>query len=750
MMTKSPIALIALASSATLAQQGPGDGNIPAPNLFDSQILCTSRLPSMAPTPTLVATGDMDSVLDTAIGMGDTQITDEDVLDALGYVVPPDGSNCGQVGTGTAFPATAEGTIAADVAAGYSDLLPKFKVIYGDPGNAADTGTAGASQRARTALERAEADDATTATRLQTLRDALAVAEQADTAARAKYNAIAQGPIYQAAVAEWMAKAAVTNSLADYNAAVMKAEDLKTVVNRLDYEGYVPLANTILLDTLTDSNGTPNIASLRRYANLHDAGDTVATRNEETGVVSGTGNFDALGNLLVPLHDADSDSETPLTPRTDSRTVMQIQDRIEMGTKTLTDLKKAQADNLIGGLDDIYTEAVRRAQVETDHYDQQLRNALADDTNQNPFTVDNPNTPENEAAPYSIASRNAKYLSASNVRFTAEAALRNAAAAREAATQNTIDQFNHPDSFLAQLVARREALKTVADKAVTDTSAFGRTPSMELTDAAMAAAEALAEAEGAQATYQALAGDPEGPIGDLIRTLLKPDGDDGQALVDAIAQTYDRTKVNKESIEALTADTENGAEADGPITANTKAIESLDGRVEQNEQDIDALQGETEMMSGMISTNADHIATNAGNIVTNASFISQNAAGIAHNGARIDVNTYNIAQNSERIGANAASIGMNSSMIADNRRLIGGITGQLDAIRSGVAASIALSRMPSINGGISFGAGMYGGEAALAVGFALERKRTSFDFGVTSAGGDIGAGVGVGVKLWGH
>ena len=77
MMTKSPIALIALASSTALAQQGPGDGNIPAPNLFDSQIQCTSRLPSMAPTPTLVATGDMESLLDTVIGMGDVRITDD-------------------------------------------------------------------------------------------------------------------------------------------------------------------------------------------------------------------------------------------------------------------------------------------------------------------------------------------------------------------------------------------------------------------------------------------------------------------------------------------------------------------------------------------------------------------------------------------------------------------------------------------------------------------------------------------------
>ena len=70
MIIKRLIALIALASSAALAQQQPGDGNVPAPDLFDSQILCTSRLPSMVPTPTVVAMGAMESQLDTAIGMG--------------------------------------------------------------------------------------------------------------------------------------------------------------------------------------------------------------------------------------------------------------------------------------------------------------------------------------------------------------------------------------------------------------------------------------------------------------------------------------------------------------------------------------------------------------------------------------------------------------------------------------------------------------------------------------------------------
>ena len=457
-------------------------------------------------------------------------------------------------------------------------------------------------------------------------------------------------------------------------------------------------------------------------------------------------NFDGAGNLVVPnrLNNGELEAITRAS-RLDA-----LRTNLENHDIALTALKELQEENLNIVLQPIIDESVRRAQAERNYYNTQFQSALADDTNQNPFTVDNLSTPENEAAPYSIASRNAEYLSTSNVRFTAEAALRNAAAAREAATQDVIDQFNNPESFLAQLVARREALKTSADTAVTDASALGRTPSMELTDAAVAATEALTEAEGAHATYQALVGDPESPIENLVTTLLKPGGDDGQALVDAIVQTYAKTTVNKESIEALTADTENGAEADGPVTANTKAIESLDGRVEQNEQDIGTLMGQTDANAGNIVANATNIAANSGNIVTNSNFISQNAGNIAHNSQLIDINAGHIALNSERIGANAAAIGINGGMIADNRRLIGGITGQIDAIRSGVAASIALSRMPSIDGGISFGAGMYGGEAALAVGFALERNRTTFDFGVTSAGGDIGAGIGVGVKLWGH
>ena len=92
---------------------------------------------------------------------------------------------------------------------------------------------------------------------------------------------------------------------------------------------------------------------------------------------------------------------------------------------------------------------------------------------------------------------------------------------------------------------------------------------------------------------------------------------------------------------------------------------------------------------------------------------------------------------------------MHGGLISDNRHMIGELSSNLDMVRAGVAASIALSRMPSIDGGgLSFGAGTFGGEFAYAVGFQRKLGLTSFDIGVTSSGGEIGAGVGVGVKFW--
>ena len=768
MMTKSSIASIApsvlmtLATSAVLAQQQPGDGNIPAPDLFDSQIVCSSRLPSTVPTPTVVAKDAMESALDTAIGMGNVQITGGLILNDLGYVIPSAGSNCGQGIGQLPFTVAGQGAVATDVAEGYSALLPKFTVVYGDPNRLTSTGTAGAVASARAALATAEADETTSSSRLDSLRRTLNTAIERDNDARAEFDAIAQGPIYQAAAAEWMAKSAVTQSIANYNTAITETLTAQATLDTMNYSGYVPLGNQELVQSVVlifGGMGTVNLAQLTQYVNGDLSNPQIATVDDDGVTDTSDSNFDRAGKLVVPMQLVDGAPQS-ISISTVVSTARTNRDNYRIAADAL---KKLSAENQNLLLQTIIDEAARRAQLEADYYEQQFQKVLTDTTNQNPVTVDLPSTPENEAEPYSIASRHAEYLGASNKRVVAEADLRAKAAAREAATQNVIDAFQNPGSFYAQLVARREALKARADQLVADSSS----PSTSLTAAAEAAAKALREAEEALTSYQSLAGDAEdldNPIPGLVNTLLETDGDDGQAVVDAISRTYQNTVENMDSITALTADTEDGAEEDGAITANRKAIAensgeigSLGDRVTQNETDIESLMDgmdtNTEMISanaGRISVNANNISANAGNIATNASFISQNAANIAHNGARIDVNAHNIAQNSERIGMNTAAIGLNTGMIAENRNMIGEIGGQLDAMRGGIAASIAMSRMPAIDGGISFGAGMYGGESAFAVGFALERNRTTFDIGLTSSGGEVGAGIGMGVKLWGN
>ena len=756
MIMKRLMALVALASPAALAQS-PGEGNIPAPGLFDSQILCSGQLPAMPPTPTVAPEGDMSSQLDTAIGKGNVRITNQVVLDALGYVVPPLGANCGQGENEDAFTVAGQGAVAVDVAEGYSALLPHFMEVYGDPGDAADIGTAGALKNARDDLARAEADDTTAESRLASLRAAVTRAENADNAARAKFGEVSGGtigdaaanPVYAAAIAEWMAQSAVTRAIGDYNDAVGRAATTQGVVDAMNYGEYVPLGNDALVDdVIVDVGGVPtvNLARLREYANADGANTATA---DADGVYDTAGsNFNAAGNLVAPNRLANGELEAV----TKSTLVRVARTNLDERRAALAALKKLQTDNLNALLQPVIDEGVRRAQAEVDYYDTQLRTALADDTNRNTVTVDNPATPENEAAPFSIASRNADHIRASNARIGAEATLREAARAREEATAKVIGQFSSPQSFYRQLVSRREALKAVADREVEDAG----TPTQTMTDAAEAADRALTDAQAVLTSYENLVADPDSPVAGLIDTLVETGGDDGQALVDAISQTWGRTTENMEATQALTADTDEGAEQDGPVTANRKAIDELQPDTEMNTRMVAANAGNISANAGNIAVNASNIVANsgrigqnAGHIAANAGNIGRNAATLVEHGALIDRNAGHIALNSERIGANAAALTMHGGLIADNRHMIGELSSDLDMVRAGVAASIALSRMPSVEGGgISFGAGVYAGEMAYSVGLQVERGFGTFDIGLTSSGGEIGAGVGVGLRVW--
>ena len=93
-------------------------------------------------------------------------------------------------------------------------------------------------------------------------------------------------------------------------------------------------------------------------------------------------------------------------------------------------------------------------------------------------------------------------------------------------------------------------------------------------------------------------------------------------------------------------------------------------------------------------------------------------------------------------------IDTNASMIGENRAMIGELSDDLDVVRAGVAASMALAGMPAVNGrGIAIGVGSFDGESAFAVGFQIAGEQASFKVGVTSSGGATGASAGVGFNF---
>ena len=757
----------ALAAGTALAQTA-GDGNIPAPDIFDDQITCSMNVPSMSPTPTVVPKGGKTSPLDVLIGMGNVPLTGQDGVDDLGYVIPPMGGNCGlggtdafnaaTVGMGPTTPggddATAdynpgEGDIATDVAHGYSDLLTKFVAVYGDPG-----GTTGGSARDLAAAQKALGDAieaGRTGASLTSLETAVTRAQEAHNKAMGAFSDASAGPIYQAGVAEWMAKAAVTKSIGDYDKAVGAANMAKTALDELNYATYVPLGNgelTATVVTIADGMATVNLNQLIQYSNADLNTPQVATVTldnpttpvNEGGVTdSSQSNFDAAGRLIVPMSyqntDNDPDTAEVLTTIKDSMTVAQVRTARTNTELAAAALEKLRDENLNPALTTVYSEAARRARAEADYYDGAYNAMLGDNTNLNSVTMDDVGTTDvDESKPFSIASRSGEFQTKENARFLAETDLRAAVLARETATAGLRGAFTTPQSFYEQLIARRQALKVTADRALAKASEDGATPSKTVTDNAAAAAKALADAEEAQATVAAAYGDEDGPTAALVAELLKTGGDDGQALVDAIAAVYNTaTSAVSDAAEVVAELTG----PDGQVTTNAADIVALDGRVTQNEGDIAALDGRVTQNETDIQTNTDAIAQEV---------TDRMDADIEIMGHVMD-NAMDIETNRVAIGAMAGDIMTNTAGIATNRGMIDSNSQSIRTLRSGVAASMALAGMPEIGDrGVSVGGASYDGETALAVGVHFSGENSRFKLGLTSSGGETGFSVGAG---WG-
>ena len=778
------LGLGALAAGTAMGQTA-GDGNIPAPNIFDDLVTCSSNVPpTMGPTasprPTVIQQDEKMSPLDTAIGMGITRITndvddDDDVYDNLVYVIPPGGNNCGGANAfgAMAFDSNMDGMVdpgdilaaSSDtiaVATGYSELLGKFAAVYGKPEVTSDTGTAGLLEAAQKVLT-TQIENGLTGTSLKSAEDAVAAAQKTHDAALAIFTDASAGSIYQAGVAEWMAKAAVTKSIEDYNAQVVRTDAAQMSLDELDFGNYVSLINDSLLDVVTVTNGmvvgTPDLEVLATYANAIVGMSTVATVSDVEGEVGVTtslvSNFDVAGRLIVPmeLDPLTLDVEDDLRPVVDTTdngvdTIRTRRDKYAVAAAELQELADdtREATGGTSPLQLAYDEAARRAQVEANYYNDVYNAMLGDTMNQNDILVDT--TPENdvdETIPFSIASRNSEFQTQDNKRFVAETDLRSKAAAREAATAHVQGSFSNPTAFYGQLVARRQAEKVAADRRVAKASADGGTASKSLTDAATKAAENLASAQETNNTVQAQFASADDPTLALVQELLKNGGDDGQALVDAIAGTYEVAKGASDNAQAIVDELTGEG---GAVSVNTADIETLDGRVTVSEGAILANAGNITMNAAGILANRTDIDTNTAGIATNAGDIMMNAGNIMDNRGMIETNTMGISGNSGRIDAAESMISQNQGNISGNTAMIGELSESLEVVRAGVAASMALAGMPAINGrGISIGVGSFDGESAFAIGFQIQNEATSFKVGLTSGGGATGASAGVGFQF---
>ena len=640
--TLGALGLGALAAGPASAQQ------VPAPDLFDGQVACSSNVPAgMAngPLATALAEVVMDGDLIAADSAG-VPVAESPVA-GLNYIIPPGDNNCGggdatysdddvtaaEMGGGMAgfeagdLKTTVTGAIATDVATGYSETLTAYLASRTE-----DAAVKAASTALNTLLTDATEDGLQTAM-ITAARETLAAAETKRAAAHAKLYSVGAGPINMAGIAEWRAKFAVEDAVKAWNTAVGELGAAEMLLNPMDYAEYVPVTSTQLLGLL--EMGTINLAELRTYANAE--GMNTSVQDAMDGTVDGDSAFDGAGNLIVPMelwdHDMDGATDMVLRPDQDSMTYMQVKERLDEVGDVVEALEKLQADNKNALLTPVITEGVRRAKVEQAHYQAQFAAMVADTTDINNDVNTDDNT-DNDVAVISLNSRYAEYTAAETTRDNMGVGLTTAFQAREMATSAVAAAFTNSQAFYQQLVDRREFTKAAAEAEVTRLA--GLTGDDAATDAQTTAAAtavttaqtALDTATEAQAAFQDLIAEGS-PVADLVNELLKSDaiGDDGGELVDAIAGAYEGQDAAAERLDELLRDeitTTPQLDADGNAVTNadgipqrTEVVTEL-GRVKTLEDRVDAL-ADDETVAG----NTADIAANKEEIGGNTNAIDQ-------------------------------------------------------------------------------------------------------------------------------
>ena len=739
----------ALVAGPAWGQDGVTDGNIPAPKLYGGSNDCT-----MAPKTVVNKRKDADStILD-------------DALDGFGVIDTATGDAADLVAAVTV------GTACADtnpVAAGFDTATRLY--------NSADT-----------AKRLIDEDDP----------DADLVADYAEK--KADQDAYG-GNVYDAVYTQLSRQKTAKKAIADWNDIVRPVEgdaaddgtfsvakQTRDTINvrpgagqNANLVGYTP-DDPSTADTneevIGDYGGEGAIEGFRAIMGFDQAADTAAD-TDPNPVVNGELNFlnafTSGGTLRLHTVDHDSDAATDeiAGPSEFINTLGEVSNQLNIWNKAVRVAEGHLEDaiELGSGNLDTLRETVRRAKAGRDHIQSELDRLTAIIRAKNysyDHDADGGTTPDRE-----VSSVLADYNTELGKRNRAETSVRNAVAALEQARDAVQTQMSSPGSYLEQLVDLRQYQKNEKDAQVAD---FGASVPASVVKAAEDAAKALENARADLAAHNTLVGDENNPASALISALLETDPDeedDGQALVNAISSNYQaisNVAQNIQDVESLTGE-------GGAVTVNAENIATNAGNIATNAENIATNTGNIATNAGNIATNAENIATNAGNIAMNRTDIDANTATLVDHGmklaqkkqyidnlgmhigvdpvtgmgtgeggmSRIDMNAAGVMENRGMITTNSAGIMENRAMIDSNSMSIMRNMEDIQTLKSGVAASMALAGMPEMGArGVSVGAGSYGGETALAVGVHFSGENSRFKIGVTSSGGETGASLGAG------
>ena len=327
--------------------------------------------------------------------------------------------------------------------------------------------------------------------------------------------------------------------------------------------------------------------------------------------------------------------------------------------------------------------------------------------------------------------------------------------ATDARDQSQDEANNRAAEFTVAEAALSDAVDATADAeslVIAQNVIVGdREDDVVLATNAESAANTVADIASAELTAaEAYSGENANNPANALLTSLVNDDHHAEAIVAAVSDTFVATETNADAI-AVNEEAISGNS--GRIDTNETNIASNTGRIDTNETNIASNTARIVTNETNIASNTGRIETNETNIGNNATAIGNNVTAIAGNATDIGVNATAIAGNATDIGVNATAIagnatdiGINASNINDNTVSIGRLSEDLDVVRSGVAATLAVAGMPlapTEGWGAAIGTGYFDGESAIAAGVTFRSDRYNFKFAVGTSGGEATGSAGV-------